>query len=121
VSNNILTGNETANVLTGLAGNDMLIGGAGNDTYMFHIGDGADTIQDTSLTGEENRIRFGQGITAQNLSFSDEGGTLRIDIGANGDSIRLLNFSAASQTVVQTIEFSDGSTANFLDHILISP
>ncbi len=114
-SNNVLTGNETANVLTGLGGNDQLIGGAGSDTYVFHIGDGADTIQDTALIGEENRIRFGQGITAQSLSFVDEGGALRIDIGANGDSIRLLNFNGASQTVVQTVEFSDGSTANLLD------
>jgi Ca2+-binding RTX toxin-like protein len=122
--NNALTGNSAGNTLMGdagqdslegRAGNDQLIGGAGSDTYVFHIGDGADTIQDTALIGEENRIRFGQGITAQSLSFVDEGGALRIDIGANGDSIRLLNFNGASQTVAQTVEFSDGSTANLLD------
>ena len=43
-------------ILTGGAGNDTLTGGAGNDTYIFNLGDGVDTINDLSLTGEGNAL-----------------------------------------------------------------
>lgn len=48
-------GNDT---LTGGPGNDELIGGAGSDMYVFHLGDGVDTIFDTSSSGEGNQIYF---------------------------------------------------------------
>lgn len=39
------TGDDT---LTGNGGNDYLEGGQGNDTYIYHAGDGFDTIQDSN-------------------------------------------------------------------------
>ncbi|MBV1928375.1 MAG: hypothetical protein KUG81_02530, partial [Gammaproteobacteria bacterium] len=46
--NDILTGSAGNNVLTGGAGDDVLNGGDGDDTYMFSLGDGNNTITDTS-------------------------------------------------------------------------
>src|SRR5207249_637590 len=49
-------GNDT---LIGGPGNDTLAGGPGNDTYVFNLGDGVDTIEDTAVPGEGNQIVFG--------------------------------------------------------------
>ncbi|MBV1889099.1 MAG: hypothetical protein KUG67_02520, partial [Proteobacteria bacterium] len=48
LANDILTGSAGNNVLTGGAGDDVLNGGDGDDTYMFSLGDGNNTITDTS-------------------------------------------------------------------------
>ena len=44
-----ILGNAAANVLDGQGGADILMGFAGNDTFVFHDGDGADTVSDFAL------------------------------------------------------------------------
>ena len=51
-----LTGDSNDNSLLGRKGADRLEGGAGSDTYVFHIGDGADTIVDD--VGDTLTLRF---------------------------------------------------------------
>src|SRR5688572_19588624 len=53
-------------------GNDHLLGGAGYDTYLFHVGDGIDTVEDSGVVGEGNRIQFGTGITVSDLTFTED-------------------------------------------------
>jgi Ca2+-binding RTX toxin-like protein len=99
--NNVLNGRAGDDILSGEGGNDTLIGGAGddlllgndgNDTYVFNIGDGVDTIMDTSSLEEGNIISFGEGIKPNDLSFVESNGVLTIHIGGNGDAINLPNF-----------------------------
>ncbi|MGH8579928.1 MAG: calcium-binding protein, partial [Gammaproteobacteria bacterium] len=82
-----LEGGEGADLLFGEAGNDTLTGGtgddalygeAGDDVYVFNAGDGVDSIDD--LEGV-NRIRFGGGITLEDLILGQASGYLTIRYG----------------------------------------
>jgi Ca2+-binding RTX toxin-like protein len=97
----------------------------GHDTYLFNIGDGVDTIDDVVLPGAGNRIQFGAGISQSDVSVvQDEAArTLTIHVGTGGtDQLRLINFDPTGgngSVVVQTLAFSDGTTADlhtFLNH-----
>lgn len=119
--NDILWGEEGNDLLIGGVGNDTLHGGPGHDTYQFNLGDGIDTIHDTALSGEGNRIQFGAGITQSDLSFTrDEvARTLSIQVGNSGtDQLRLMNFDqtgANGSLAVQMLAFADGSVVNLAD------
>ena len=86
--NNVMTGDGANNILDGKAGNDTLSGGAGNDTligglgndtlsggtgidlFVFHNGDGRDTITDfTPMTASHDTIQI-LGVAGFN-TFSD--------------------------------------------------
>lgn len=111
-SANVLVGNAAMNHLTGGAGNDRLEGGAGDDTYVFHLGDGVDTISDISRVAEGNRIRFGDGIALADLTFVQDQQLLTIQVGSGGEAIHLMDFDVSGvhgSLVVQTLEFADGS------------
>ena len=42
--------------MTGGHGNDVLRGGEGSDTFVFHLGDGKDTISDFAASGSDHDI-----------------------------------------------------------------
>jgi|GEM_PF-3486263 len=77
--NNHLQGSEQDDLLRGNAGSDHLEGGAGNDVYVFHRGDGSDTIAeragiestDIESTGTD-KIRFGAGITLDDIIITEQ-------------------------------------------------
>jgi Ca2+-binding RTX toxin-like protein len=102
-------------------GNDHLLGGAGYDTYLFHVGNGIDTVEDSGVVGEGNRIQFGTGITVSNLTFTEDetARTLTIQVGTSAaDRLILKNFDptgANGSLVVETLAFADGSTATLAD------
>ena len=107
-----LVGGSGDDTLTGGTGNDELIGGEGNETYVFNLGDGVDTIQDTATAAHGNLILFGEGITRNDLSITRNGSSLTLHVGPEGDAIRLLDFDPSEEggsLVVRTLEFSDGS------------
>ena len=63
-------------VLDGGAGNDYLNGKDGDDTYVFGFGYGQDVIYDgmTSIfTNEHDRLRFGEGVTVDDVTWSRNG------------------------------------------------
>ncbi|WHZ29132.1 MAG: Alkaline phosphatase [Nitrospira sp.] len=128
--NDSITGTNVVDRITALAGddmlaggrgNDLLTGGIGNDTYIFNIGDGSDTIDDTVLLGAGNRIQFGPGISQNDLIFTqDEAAhTLTIRIGTDGiDRLVLSDFDPRGTNgslVVSALEFADGNVVNLID------
>ncbi|MBH0183244.1 MAG: hypothetical protein HP490_16680 [Nitrospira sp.] len=114
----LLVGNAGDDQLTGGAGDDILSGDAGNDTYVFNLGDGIDTIYDEVVSGEPNRILFGAGITSGDLTVAQNGTTLTITVGSDGDRLLLEDFDPFNQDgslVVSTLAFADGSVVNLAD------
>jgi Ca2+-binding RTX toxin-like protein len=135
-ADNTLRGSVLGDVLTGLGGNDTLIGNAGDDqlvgglgddilsgdegddTYVFNLGDGIDTIYDEVVPGDPNRILFGADITVGDLTVAQNGTTLTITVGSNGDRILLEDFDPLNQDgslVVSTLAFADGNSVNLAD------
>lgn len=103
-------------VLTGGAGNDLLNGESGRDTYIFNLGAGADTVIDSAENGVGNIASFGPGITRDDLTFSQDGSTLTISYGDNGDAIVVENFDLSGVNgtqVIDTFEFSDGNVLSY--------
>ena len=122
--NDTLDGGAGNDRLTGGPG-DLLWGGAGDDTYLFNVGDGINTIDDTVVVGAGNRIEFGSGITRTDLTVTQNQAaqTLTIQVGSSGtDQLVLTNFDstgANGSLVVQTLAFTDGSTVNLTE--LLTP
>lgn len=88
------SGHDTINagddddVLIGGKGNDTLNGGYGRDTYIYNLGDGIDTINETR---GNDKIKFGAGITLNDLKFTQEGNDLRITINDDVSQSVLIN------------------------------
>ncbi len=90
---------------------------SGYDSYVFNLGDGVDTVIDLAGPGERNLLILGPGITREDLTLQQEGTTLTVNVGSNGDAVRLLNFDRDNSQVVEMIQFSDGSQIS-LDDLL---
>jgi VCBS repeat-containing protein len=99
------TGNDT---LVGGAGNDFLDGGDGDDTYVFDIGDGADTIRDTQGS---STIQFGAGISLADLSLSQalslDGKEVLVVQYGSGDTVAVLD---GLKGINEHYRFVDGTT-----------
>ncbi|RQO54416.1 hypothetical protein DBR47_22460 [Paucibacter sp. KBW04] len=94
--------------LEGGTGTDTIWGGVGNDIYFFNKGDGVDVIWDS--VGENNIIRFGDGVSSSDIKLRL--GSLLLDLG-NGDAIHVGAFDQTNvfnSSSVASFEFSDGST-----------
>ncbi len=78
-TNDIIVGSGAADVLEGGKGNDILQGSVGGDFYLFNRGDGVDTIHDNADVTRSPKeagidfLRFGEGITADDLYLTREG------------------------------------------------
>ena len=116
--NDRLFGDAANDTLSGGEGSDTLSGGAGGDLYIFNLGDGIDTIEDSAVVGEGNVIQMSGGISQSGLTFTqDEAArTLTIHVGnTETDQLRLLNFDPSGingSLVVQSLRFADGTTVN---------
>jgi len=101
-------------------GNDRLQGDSGNDTYIFNKGDGIDTIIDISGSEMGNSIRFGYGISTDDLKAVVEDGTLVVRVGENGDALRFEGFDPRITVMPQPVtefNFDDGTTFSFDDFL----
>jgi Ca2+-binding RTX toxin-like protein len=88
-----LTGGSGADQFTGGMGNDTLAGGSGNDLYNFSRGDGQDTINDSdALSGNQDRLLFGQTINPLYLVISRQANDLRLAIHGTSDSVTIQNW-----------------------------
>ncbi|WP_162059611.1 putative Ig domain-containing protein [Undibacterium sp. KW1] len=108
--NGILLGGYGDDTYQGGAGNDRLIDDFGSDTYVFNRGDGKDVIADGTYSFHDNMsadvIRFGAGITAEDLqvSVSQDGRDLVVAYGG-GDQITILG---GADGAIETYEFANG-------------
>jgi Ca2+-binding RTX toxin-like protein len=137
-TNDTIYGTNGNNTLRGARGRDYLDGRGGSDTYLFHLGDGQDTIQDWPSTGSSDpgfdRLVFsGAGLTAANaiitrVPFDSSSSTLKISFRGLSDSVVLADtipnnprFSADGTALtssifptlitngIETVTFSDGT------------
>ncbi|MEZ4600499.1 MAG: cadherin-like domain-containing protein [Syntrophotaleaceae bacterium] len=107
--NDTLRGYAGNDVLIGGTGNDTLYGGAGNDVIRFGLGDGQDTVKLDDINGYDS-LEFGPGITLEDLTLSKDVYDLLIDIGGDGDQIRIKDwFYAASSFNLDRFVFADGT------------
>ena len=102
--------------LSGGRGDDTLSGRGGNNTYLYSLGDGRDTIIEASAQYGRlgaNTLKFGAGISVDNLRLSGENSTLVIKIGEGDESeVRIENFgftNPGSNTVIHRFAFADGT------------
>ncbi|GGF96823.1 MULTISPECIES: hypothetical protein [Cysteiniphilum] len=110
-------GNWQHNTLMGGKGNDLLINhDYTTATYVYEVGDGVDTIRRNGsyLYDQFNDVlRFGAGISFEDLSLSKQGNTLNIQVGDDATNRVLIeNFYATSgytRTKVGGFEFADGT------------
>lgn len=72
-----LPGSSGDDLFYGGKGNDNLIGGAGKDRYIYNLGDGSDTIINSSGPDE---IEFGIGINPKEVSIFRNGPDLQIRV-----------------------------------------
>jgi Ca2+-binding RTX toxin-like protein len=98
-----------ADILNGGAGNDALFGQGGDDTYILNLGDGQDTLTDTSGL---NTILFGNGISADSVraAYDAASGNFTLYYGIGTDSVTLAN--GFSGDTIQIYQFADGSRYN---------
>ena len=90
------TGNDLANVIRGNSGNNTLNGGAGNDTFVFGPNSGDDTIVGFVAGGTDDELDLSAYTTAGITWTISQVGADTIFEFTNGDSITLLNTTAAS-------------------------
>ncbi len=108
-----LTSTGGGATLAGGAGDDTLVGSGGNNVYHYYLGDGADTITDTSSATQKGKLVFGAGILPEDLVLSYTGSTLVVTFGeGKPGEVRITGFNAADATGaagVATFEFADGT------------
>jgi len=136
--NDVIYGGDGDDFLTGNGGTDVIYGGAGNDTLaaniggpgqivsggtgddsidavsdedvLYNLGDGHDQIH--SALGVTD-LRLGSGITLDDLSFSVQGTSLRIDIaGAQAGSITVTDIELYG---LSGLYFADSSSLTWQD------
>ena len=97
------SGNDT---LVGGQGADTLSGGSGDDTYQFARGAGRDTIVDV---GGADLVAFGAGIATSDVSFTQSGNDLEIDLVGSADALVVKNWYTADSNHVEQFSFADGN------------
>ncbi|MFM2330485.1 MAG: hypothetical protein RLZZ494_2588, partial [Pseudomonadota bacterium] len=122
--NDTLHGNGGADTLTGGEDNDAIYSGTvsevdnESDTIVYAVGDGDDIIYTyASSLATADVIQLGAGITAANLSASQDGLDLVLDIGGTG-TLTIDGFFEQKQVgayTVGSIELDDGTTLAVAD------
>ncbi|MDF0585064.1 calcium-binding protein, partial [Bradyrhizobium yuanmingense] len=120
----IVTNSELNDTIYGGKGDDFLQGWTGSDTYVWKKGDGNDEISDfSSKIGNPSNTDIDtlwlQDVSAGEVSYSYQGGTLLITINTTGEIIRvndffsgvtsLLDGNAGNWVGIDRIKFRDGS------------
>ncbi len=103
---------DTNDTIHGGTGNDYIQGTAGgSDTYLFNKGDGQDRIYEYDATGTNtNTIKFGDGITKDDILVTREDYDLILGIQNSTDSITLQYWYCGNEYKIDTFELVDGAT-----------
>lgn len=103
----VLRGTNIHDRFEGGAGNDTLTGGAGSDTYFFNAGDGIDTVNDFTESGELNRIVLRDYLNTDMVG-SREGDYVVLRADGSGDELRI-RWDDGAGLGVDEVEFADGA------------
>ena len=110
--NDKLYGQDGDDVLVGGTGDDHLVGGYGSDTYVYNKGDGHDTI-DTSTyyydNGAKDRLKFGEGISAEDLEVIRRGNDVTFSLRDGSGSVRVQEHFRNDYYELDEVEFSNGT------------
>lgn len=98
-----IVGTDATDFLDGGLGNDTLVGGMNADIYSFGLGDGQDVIYDNMdyiFVDSPDIVRFKEGITLSDLSFTRVGNSddLIIAIDGTSDQLTVQDQFTATQT-----------------------
>ena len=94
--NDTLRGGPGVDILIGGRGDDVLIGGADNDIYIWNLGDGNDTIINSTSGSEIDILRLGEGVHPGNVRIERYGNTIRLIIGESGEILTLATDTSLS-------------------------
>ncbi|WP_332853587.1 calcium-binding protein [Duganella sp. S19_KUP01_CR8] len=104
-----LMGDTGDDVLNGGAGDDRLFGGIGDDRYLFERGFGHDTIADFDrVTGSHDRIEFGAGIRAQDVTVSKNASDIVLTFGGSDDRLTVRWYDNPGLRI-EELRFADGT------------
>ncbi len=110
--NDTIKGFSYSETLEGGLGDDYLEGRRGNDTYIYNLGDGADTIDETHPGGSLDKIVLGGGILPEEVTVtrSANGGDDVTLTFVDGGSILLIRqLWNAADAGIEEIAFADGT------------
>ncbi|MDE5946006.1 MAG: hypothetical protein K2G63_01670, partial [Oscillospiraceae bacterium] len=106
IGNDTLNGNGGNDILDGGEETDYLQGGAGNDTYIFSVGYGTDTINDSEGI---NTISFGEGITSEGIkAYRTNWNDLTVTFEGIEDTVIIQNYFVSEENRNFNVRFSDG-------------
>ncbi|MGP1449158.1 MAG: calcium-binding protein, partial [Filifactor alocis] len=100
-----LYGENGEDTLIGGTGDDYLNGGYGADTYLFHKGDGIDTIEEYDYNTQNiDKIQLDKDIKKEDIILNRKGNDLEITFKAGNDKIIVKNqFANANSTIEQIV------------------
>jgi Ca2+-binding RTX toxin-like protein len=104
-----LFGDDGHDMLDGASGNDTLTGGAGTDTYVFGIGSGSDRVDAYSTEGAIDKVRFGTGIAASDVTFAKAGNDLVVSLAQSSDTLTVANWFSGANYQIGTFELATGA------------
>ena len=111
-------GDDGDDTLDGGAGSDTLTGGAGADVYVFEIGTGEDRIDAYHTDSAVDKVRFGAGIAASDITFAKVGNDLVISLAQSSDTLTIANWFSGASYQVGSFELSTGATVPLLFTVL---
>jgi trimeric autotransporter adhesin len=127
--NDALTATGSNAELSGGRGNDVLTGGTGSTTYYYGLGDGLDTLIDsstwvTSSGQNRNVVEFGEGIGFSDLrlSLAANASVLTLEVaGAGGLSLSSFSLTdlATGTRTLDELHFSDGTVKTWADLVSV--
>lgn len=82
-----LYGEAGDDFISGGTGEDIVSGVGGNNTFLFNLGDGHDTIWNCGESYNINTLRFGAGISSENVVFTRQDDGLKITFTNSSDVI----------------------------------
>ncbi|WP_160016445.1 calcium-binding protein [Pseudomonas sp. 8BK] len=97
--------------LMGGVGSDQLFGGTGDDKYVYKLGDGVDTIDNTG--GGNDGVFFSGGIDEERLTFTRDGDDLLILVDGDAEqSVRVLGHFLGGDKAISYVQPDGGFLIN---------
>lgn len=107
--NDELNGSDGDDILDGGTGDDKLNGGRGDDTYIFNLGYGNDTINESISNSINDKVVFGEGIKPEDIVVSRESWDMILSVRDSEDSIRICTVYYKNGYWIESYVFEDGT------------